>query len=185
MVYGTRCELDGFKFDSEVERDYYIKLKSMKECGFINDFTMQVTYELFDGFLDFRGNKVQPMTYIADYEIILNNGEKIIIDTKGSKASTEESARIKQKLFMLKYPTLPIYFVGMLSNFLGKEWVEVTKGYDFGTKLRTRYIKLNGKWRRGKSPNWTVEDWKEHFEFEDFHGLFYIWKSTKKLKKGD
>ena len=83
---------------------------------------------------------------------------------------------------MYKNKEIPIYFVAELLKFLGKEWVDISKASDFSGKLRKRYADINGKWARGK-PNWTTKDWIEHFEFEDFHGLFYIWHKTLKNKK--
>lgn len=180
--YSKKCEYDGIKFDSETERDFYIKLKRFKNLCRIKGFAMQVPFNLQEDFLDFRGGKVEDINYIADFVITLNSDEEIIVDTKGSKNTTEESARIKQKLLMYKDRELKIYFIAKLPKFLGDTWVDISKGYDFSGKLRNKYTRLNGKWKHGK-PNWDVEDWKEYFEFEDVAGLFYIWKATKKVKK--
>lgn len=184
IIRGKRCEYDGFKFDSEQERDYYVVLKELKSNKKIKNFAMQVPCSLMDEFVDFRGNKVQKMDYVADYVVTLLNGEEIYLDVKGSKSTTEESARIKQKIFMSKYPERKIYFIAKTSNYLGNKWVEVSKGYDFESKLKNKYKNLYGRWRRNATPNWVTSDWEEHFDFEDFCGLFYIWKSTKSLKKG-
>ena len=181
-IYATKCTYDNIKFDSETERDYYIKLKLLKEEGNIKDFEMQVPYLLQDEFINFRDKKEQKIEYVADYVVTLNDDTIVVIDTKGSKNTTEEVARVKQKIFMYKNKEIPIYFVAELPKFLGKEWVDISKGSDFSGKLRKRYTDINGKWARGK-PNWTTKDWTEHFEFEDFHGLFYIWHKTKTRKK--
>lgn len=180
---GNKCELDGFKFDSEPERNYYIKLKDLKSNKLIKDFKMQIPYNLQSEFTDFQNRKVQSINYIGDYVVELNNGEIIVLDTKGSKATTEESARLKQKLFMFQNRDMPIYFIAPLPKYLGGEWVDVTKGCDFGTKLKTRYVKTFGKWKRNVTPNWCPNDWEIHFEFENFNELFYLWKNTKKLKR--
>lgn len=155
----------------------------MKEEGKIKDFKMQIPYELQPSFEDFRGGKVQNISYIADYVITLNDDSEIVLDTKGSRETTEESARLKQKIFMFNNKEIPIYFIAPLPLYLGNTWVDVTKGYDFGVKLKTRYVKINGKWKRNTTPNWKPEDWEKHFEFENFHDLFYIWRTTKKLPK--
>lgn len=181
---GKKCEVDCIKFDSEVEAEYYLKLKELKSKKIIKDFKMQIKYELIPSFIDFRNGKVDSIDYIADYVVELNSGKKIVIDTKGSKTTTEESARLKQKIFMTKYLD-EIYFVAPLPNYLGKEWVDISKGYDFSGKLKSKYKKLYGKWARNKTPNWTIKDWDEYFVFEDYNSLFYIWKETKKIKKGD
>ena len=102
------------------------------------------------------------MDYIIDFEVTLNNGQMIYIDTKGQ---IEEAAQIKSKIFKYKYPVEPIYFIGKLPKYLGNEWVEVTKGKDFRGKLKNKYTSENGKWSRSK-PNWNVINWNDYFEFE-------------------
>ena len=57
-MYATKCTYDNIKFDSETERDYYIKLKLLKEEGNIKDFEMQVPYLLQDEFINFRDKLV-------------------------------------------------------------------------------------------------------------------------------
>ena len=47
-IYSTKCTYDNIKFDSETERDYYIKLKLLKDEDNIKDFEMQVPYLLQD-----------------------------------------------------------------------------------------------------------------------------------------
>lgn len=177
-----KCIYDGYKFDSETERDFYIKLKIAKDENVIKDFEMQVPIRVQEEFINFRGSKEQKIEYVADFVIISNDDNKVVVDVKGSKTSTEEVSRIKQKMYMYNNEGCPIYFVAPLPKFLGNIWVDVSKGSDFSGKLRKRYVDLNGKWAYGK-PNWTPKDWTEHFEFEDFHGLFYIWHKTKTVKK--
>ena len=182
FVRGTKCTYDGIGFDSIPERDYYIKLKLLKEEGKIKDFDMQIPYLLQDSFISFRNKEEDEIKYVADYVVTLNNDDEVIIDTKGSKQTTEEVARVKQKLFMCKNEGVPIYFIAPLPKYLGNVWVDVSKNFDFSSKIKNKYVKENGKWAYSK-PNWTPKDWAEHFEFEDFHGLFYIWHKTKTVKK--
>ena len=180
--YSKKCEYDGIKFDSETERDFYIKLKRAKSLGRIKGFAMQVPYLIQEEFKNFKDKKEQKIEYIADYVIDLLDDSMIIVDVKGSKKTTEEVARIKQKIFMYKNKDIPIYFVAQLPKYLGGVWVEISKGSDFSGKLKTKYVNTNGKWKHGK-PNWTIENWEQYFEFDNIAGLFYMWKATKKVKK--
>ena len=74
----------------------------------------------------------------------MNDDSVVVIDTKGSKNTTEEVARVNQKIFMYKNKEIPIYFVAELPKFLGKEWVDISKGSDFSGKLRKSGFSL--KW---------------------------------------
>ena len=182
IIYGTKCVYDDIKFDSIPERDYYIKLKLLKEEGKIKDYQLQIPYLIQEDFINFRDKKEQKIEYVADYVVKLNDDSVVVIDTKGSKSTTEEVARVKQKIFMYRNKEIPIYFIAPLPKYLGNVWVDVSKGSDFSGKLKKRYVDINGKWT-SKKPNWKVSDWEEHFEFENFHGLFYIWHKTKTRKK--
>lgn len=57
---------NGIKFDSQKERNYYIKLKLLEDKGKIKDLKLQVKYELQPKFKS--GNKnIQAISYIADF----------------------------------------------------------------------------------------------------------------------
>ena len=93
---------DGYKFDSKLERDFYLELLDRKAKGLIKGFKMQVKYPLQPRFIildgqaitddnpDFdkirRKNKLSinsSIDYIADF-VVENAENKIIVyDTKG------------------------------------------------------------------------------------------------------
>ena len=77
---------------------------------------------------------------------------------------------------------LPLYFISVLPKYLGNEWVEVTKSKDFRGKLKNKYQKIYGKWKRNQTPNWSTKDWEKYFEFKNMYGLFYKWTKTKVVK---
>ena len=95
-----KVEVDGFKFDSKLEADYYIRLKLLKRAGEIQSFTLQPEYLLLDGFKK-DGKVHRPIKYIADFEIKHNDGTIEVVDTKGVKTQV---FRIKEKLFHYRYP---------------------------------------------------------------------------------
>lgn len=96
-IYSTRCKYDGYDFDSLTERDFYIKLKTLKSKNQIKDFSMQVPFRILEEFKDFDNTKVPAMDYIIDFKVVLNDNQEIYIDTKGDQ---EEVARLKAKIFM-------------------------------------------------------------------------------------
>ena len=193
--YSTKCEYDNIVFDSIPERDFYIKLKKFKKEGRIKDFSVNPTYILQDEFkTDFNSDKFndvkeKPITYIIDYSVTLNDGTYILVDTKGASGQTvEEVAKIKKKLFQYQHKDTPIFFISKCPNYLSntEAWVCVNSGSDFFSKLKNKYYNVHPeqKKKRGKKDiQWTIDDWSKYFEFESVEDLFYVWKSTKRIKK--
>ena len=191
--FGNKCTYDNIQFDSEVERDFYIKCKQLKKKGLIADFVVNPTYTLIESFTTnfpptHKNSKEDKMEYIIDYGIYSNDGSFYLTDTKGSGySSVEIEARNKRKMLLSMQPNIPIYFVSRLPKYLGGEFVCINPKNDFYTKLKGKYDKLypkqKGKRRNLQDTQWTVEDWKQYFDFELKDGLFYVWKETKKEKK--
>lgn len=93
-------EVDGIKFDSKKEADYYCQLKLLKRAGEIKDFGMQERFELLPTFKK-NGTTFRSITYIADFVVVNNDGTTEVIDVKGMETQT---FKIKQKLFEYMYP---------------------------------------------------------------------------------
>ena len=74
--------VDGIQFDSIKEAEYYCKLKILKQAGEIKNFGLQPKYELQPGF-EKNGVKYQPITYVADFVIVNNDGTTDVVDVKG------------------------------------------------------------------------------------------------------
>lgn len=106
--YGNRkTEIDGIKFDSQKEAEYYCQLKLLKQAGEIKDFGMQQKYELLPTFKK-NGVTHRSITYIADFVITNNDGTADIVDIKGMETQVY---KIKQKLFEYMYPDLSLKIV--------------------------------------------------------------------------
>lgn len=99
--------VDGIKFDSKKEAEYYCQLKLLKQAGEIKDIGLQQKYTLQPGF-EKNGVKYQPITYIADFVITNNDGTTEVVDVKPSKTFKTQAYRIKKKMFEYKYPELTI-----------------------------------------------------------------------------
>ena len=88
---------NGIKFDSQKERNYYIKLKLLEEKGIISNLKLQVKFELQPSF-KFKGKTIRSINYIADFTYIQDN-KLHIVDTKGVRT---EVYRIKKKMMQYK-----------------------------------------------------------------------------------
>lgn len=90
--------VDGIKFDSKVESDYYLYLKSLGK-----EFTLQPKYLLQEKFVNNQGENIRPIHYVADFAY-----DDIVVDIKGMPTS---DAKIKRKMFMYKYPHLTLQWL--------------------------------------------------------------------------
>ncbi len=99
--------MDGIKFDSKKEAEYYCQLKLLKQAGKIKDYKLQPRYELQPAF-EKNGKKYRAITYIADFAIINNDGTTEVVDIKGVETQV---FKIKKKLFEYMYPDLKLKVV--------------------------------------------------------------------------
>jgi hypothetical protein len=86
--------VDGIRFDSQLEANYYCELKVLKRTGEVTDIKLQPRYPLQGG-----------ITYIADFLVTYADGRQEIVDCKGFRTAVY---RMKKKLFTEKYPHLKI-----------------------------------------------------------------------------
>ena len=94
-----KIEIDGFTFDSKLEADFYQRLKPLVKSGKIKELKIHPRYLLQEGFTK-NGKHYQPIYYIADFEVLYDDGVTVIYDTKGMRT---EVYKIKRKLFEYKY----------------------------------------------------------------------------------
>lgn len=102
-----RTEVDGVKFDSKLEAEYYNQLKLLKQAGIIKEIKLQPRYLLQEGF-NKNGKRYQPIHYVADFEVKYEDGTLEVIDVKGFETNI---FKIKEKMFEYKYPELRIRIV--------------------------------------------------------------------------
>ena len=95
---------DGITFASKGEMYRYLELKLKEKAGEIKDLELQPRYELIPQFTDWKGEKYNSITYVADfryYEVIT---KRIVVeDFKGYETDV---FKIKEKLLRYKYPDL-------------------------------------------------------------------------------
>lgn len=103
--HNTKTIIDGIKFDSKRESDYYCELKLRKRANEILDFELQPSFTLQDGFV-YQGKKIRPIKYIADFRVIHKDFSVEIIDVKSSKTFQTKEYRLKKKMLLYKYPNI-------------------------------------------------------------------------------
>lgn len=97
--HNKKVIFDGMTFDSIKEKNFYIKLKIMQNCGKISELKCQVPFVLIETFkLD--DETYRQTKYIADFTYKDENGKYHVVDTKGFK--TKEYL-LKKKLMAWKY----------------------------------------------------------------------------------
>lgn len=99
--YGAkRVEQDGVVYDSKKEAKRAAILEQWEKYGVITGLRKQVSFELQPGYTNNQGQKIRPITYVADF-VYTREGKLIVEDTKGFKTDVY---RIKRKIFEYKYP---------------------------------------------------------------------------------
>ena len=85
----SKIDIDGIKFDSQKEADYYCELKIRLAAGDIKGFCRQAEFILANN-----------TRYKADFIVFNNDGTTEIIDVKGFKTDVY---KLKKKLFEDKF----------------------------------------------------------------------------------
>lgn len=100
---------NGEIFDSLTELNYLKEvLIPLMEEGTIVSYKRQVPFILQKECIDFEGNKVRPIQYIADYVCQYKDGHTEVIDVKGNP---DQVSRVKRKLFLHQYPDTIYYWM--------------------------------------------------------------------------
>lgn len=96
--------LDGHTFPSGLEAGHYTQLKLREQAGEITGLELQPEFTLQEGFRDNQGKWQRAIKYRADFAYTeVESGRRIVVETKGYWT---EAAKIKKKMFLLKYPEL-------------------------------------------------------------------------------
>ena len=92
--YGNkRVGIDGIKFDSQKEADYYCELKLQKREGELKWFLCQVPIVCNEG-----DNTTKPIRYYADFLVCRRDGILEFVDVKASKTFQTKVYKLKKKL---------------------------------------------------------------------------------------
>jgi len=97
--YGAiKCELDGYKFDSKRERDYYCELKIREKAGEISVLEVHPTWAI-------HVNYMHVCQYTADFSFYddLKNGHWRVVDIKSEPTAKKRDFVIVRKLMKACY----------------------------------------------------------------------------------
>lgn len=94
----AKTDIDGIRFDSKKEAEFYAELKLREKAGEITHLRLQPRYLLQEAFKH-DGKQYREMEYVADFEYI-ENGVTVVVDVKGFRTAVY---MIKRKLFLYKY----------------------------------------------------------------------------------
>ena len=98
--HSKKVIIDGIKFDSKREGEYYQKLKILEKKGLIKDLELQKEYLLQDKFV-INGKTRRKITYRADFSYVSTEDDRLhVIDVKGFRT---DLYKLKKKLFEYKY----------------------------------------------------------------------------------
>lgn len=103
LKYGNRVtEVDGIRFDSEKEADYYWQLHWLMREGTVKEVELQPKFVLQPGYKR-DGKKIRPIIYRADFKVTEADGHIYYVDTKGMRTQVY---LIKKKMLLYKYPDI-------------------------------------------------------------------------------
>ena len=103
LKYGNRVtEVDGIRFDSEKEADYYWQLHWLMREGTVKEVELQPKFVLQPGYKR-DGKKIRPIIYRADFKVTEADGHIYYVDTKGMRTQVY---MIKKKMLLYKYPDI-------------------------------------------------------------------------------
>ena len=138
--YGNKkCYVDGHKFDSHMECDYYYRLKVLKDKGEILDFKVHPKFMLQPSF-KYNGKTILPIKYRSDYNVVWADGTLQVFDVKGNP---DNLSLLKRKLMWAKYPEANLTFICRNLKFGG--WIE----FDELKKKRRETKKRKVKEKKG------------------------------------
>ena len=118
-IFAKKVDADGYKFDSEMEYNYYLILKDRLAKGEIKDLKIHPFFMLIPEF-EKKNKKWKAMHYEADFQFFDNdkNNERIV-DVKGMVLPEFE---IHRKMFEYLYPS---YHLEVLKYSKTTGWVEL------------------------------------------------------------
>ena len=98
-----KVEIDGIKFDSKAEGEFYLHLKQQVTERQILGFERQKRMLLQEGFsVEGVKGKIRPIFYVVDFIVTENDGTLTYVDVKGMETDV---FKLKKKLFMKRYNT--------------------------------------------------------------------------------
>lgn len=100
--HNKKVIIDGIKFDSQKEGNYYLKLKMLEKAGKIRDLRLQVPFVVLETFkVDDR--TYRKTKYIADFTYFDDKDKLHVVDVKSEATRKDKTYQLKKKLLAWKY----------------------------------------------------------------------------------
>ncbi len=99
--HNKKVEYNGYKFDSQKEKNWYIKFKLMEQVGEIHNLELQKKFTLIETF-KLNDKTYRKTSYIADFTYYDKDNKLHVIDVK-SPATRTQVYQLKKKLMAWKY----------------------------------------------------------------------------------
>lgn len=112
--------VDGIKFDSKAEGDYFLYLKSEKEKGNIDSIELQPIFELQTKFKHGKKGNIRSITYKADF-FVFSGRDQWVVDVKGMATPL---SLLKRKLFLYIWPHLDLLWVTKSKKYSDTGWID-------------------------------------------------------------
>ncbi|WP_270525766.1 DUF1064 domain-containing protein [Longibaculum muris] len=93
--------IDGHKFDSNAEGQRYLDLKLLERAGEIKDLRLQYKFVLQEGYVNHKGKKICPITYVADF--VYYDVKKECTVVEDVKGMLTDVYKLKKKMFEFRY----------------------------------------------------------------------------------
>ena len=119
--HNKKVEIDGIKFDSTMESEYYLYLKDLKEKGIVTNFEMQVKYLLQEKF-KYKETTIREINYIADFKVTYSDVHEEVIDVKGQILN---DFKLKRKMLIFKYPEIDFRCLRSKGRKPNKIWEQI------------------------------------------------------------
>lgn len=105
--HNKKIIVDGIKFDSQLEAEYYTYLQEHKKELGICKIELQVPFLLIPT-IRYHNKTYRKRIYKADFKITYSNGSVEVLDTKGLETNI---FTIKRQLLLNKYPDINFFCV--------------------------------------------------------------------------
>ena len=99
-----KTDVDGIRFASKREAEYYLQLKALQRAGAIRDLELQPRFTLQPSFKNRLGKTERAIVYVADFRHWdVKKKCEVVTDVKGFQTVVY---RMKRKMLLYRYPDL-------------------------------------------------------------------------------
>lgn len=157
---------DIIKFDSRVERDRYIYLLAKQKEGSISNLTYHFILKVQDSFVNCNGDEIPSITYESDF-CYLDNGVRVVEDTKGSSYFIDEYFITLKKVFDKVYKEKNIYLRVVLpdkGNWREWKFGEVKKSQTLIKKQREQLKSIKANNHQKEIEQNKIERYKTRYK---------------------